>query len=466
VRAATLIALAFAGTAAAAAPDPEIDRTLAARIDGDRSGACVVAMRIVRGPAGGFVEQRADRCAGSGRTLPAAPGFRFEIGSISKAFTGVLLSEMVERGELSLDDPLQKHLPPGVTAPRFEGRDITLRDLATHMSGLPALPPGFRPASALNPYADVDEAVVIGGLSRYTLTVAPGERHAYSNWAFMVLSEVLGRRAGQPYDALLAERVLAPLGLKDTVVGGGDRLVPGHTSFGRATPAWDFPGRFGGVGAIRSTPEDMARFARAMLGDVPADAPATLRRALAASAQPQRIVNERGPTASARLMATAWFIVPRPDGSGTVLFHNGMTGGFSSSLVIDEKERSAAVVLADAFGGFDDVAFRLLSPGAPLREPARPVALDLERARAAAGRYRIRENFDIELFIDGDTLFAQATGQARFPLKQDSRGDYYTEVTELLLRVARDDTGRGAAITLFQGGGAVRATRIDPAAAR
>ncbi len=312
MRIAPLLALVLFSAAAHGAPDAGVDRVLAARIDGDRSGVCVVAVVVVRQrdgavrrAAGRSLRDRAVRCR-------PAPGYRFEIGSISKAFTGVLLSEMVERKELSLDDTVQQHLPAGVTMPRFEGLEVTLRDLVTHTSGLPALPPGMRPASPLNPYADVDEKLIVGGLAQLTLTHPPGEQHAYSNWAFMLLSDILGRRAGQPYDALLTERVLAPLGMKDTVVSDNRRLIPGHTSFGRDTAAWDFPARFGGVGAIRSTPEDMARFARAMLGDVPKDAPDTLKRALVASTQPQRVVNER------LTMATAWFVLKRPESADAV----------------------------------------------------------------------------------------------------------------------------------------------------
>ncbi len=455
MRIAPLLALVLASATAHGAPDAGVDRVLAARIDGDRSGVCVVAMRIAGQPNGGFTEQRADRCASTARSFPASPGYRFEIGSISKAFTGVLLSEMAERKEISLDDTVQQHLPAGVTMPRFEGLEVTLRDLVTHTSGLPALPPGMRPASPLNPYANVDEKLVVEGLSQLTLSHPPGEQHAYSNWAFMLLSDILGRRTGQPYDALLTERVLAPLGMKDTVVSENRRLITGHTSFGRDTAAWDFPARFGGVGAIRSTPEDMARFARAMLGDVPKDAPDTLKRALVASTQPQRVVSDR------LTMATAWFVLKRPESVAPWVFHNGMTGGFSSSLVIDPQQRRAALVLADAFGGFDDIAFHLLAPGAALRETARPVALDLERAQSAVGRYRLRENFEIALLLDGEALYGQATGQGRFPLKQDSRGDYYTEVTELLLRVVRDDAGKGTELILLQGGGMFRGKRVE-----
>jgi CubicO group peptidase (beta-lactamase class C family) len=454
MRARLLAALLGTALAAQAEPHPEVDAVVAARIDGDRSGVCVVAVRLAPGPDGGLVEQRADRCASDARRLPAAPGFRFELGSISKAFTGVLLAEMAERGEVSLDDSVQQHLPAGATMPRFEGIEVTLRDLVTHMSGLPGLPPGFRPASLLNPYANVDERLVVGALEGFVLTTPPGERHAYSNWAFMLLSDLLGRRAGKPYDALLAERVLAPLGMNDTAVADNRGLLPGHTSAGKSTPPWDIPGRYGGVGAVRSTPEDMTRLARALLGDVPAATPASLRRALQASVQAQRDVNER------LAMGTGWHLIKRPAGPPWVM-HNGMTGGFSSALVVDAGGRRAVLVLADAYGGFDDIAYRLLVPAAPLRAPARPVALDRDAAQAVAGRYRLRDGFDIELALDGEALWGQATGQGRFALKQDSRGDYYTEAAELLLRVARDASGKGTELTVLQGGTALRARRVD-----
>jgi len=204
VRIAPLLALVLFSAAAHGAPDAEVDRAVAARIDGDRSGACVVAVRIVGRPDGGFAEQRADRCASTARALPSAPGYRLEIGSISKAFTGVLLAEMAERKELSLDDTVQQHLPAGVAMPRFGGpRGDAARPRDPHVRAAGAAArhaPGLATESLCQRRREAGHRC----LAQLTLTHPPGERHAYSNWAFMLLSDIAGRRAGKPYDALLA----------------------------------------------------------------------------------------------------------------------------------------------------------------------------------------------------------------------------------------------------------------------
>ena len=99
----------------------------------------------------------------------------FEIGSITKVFTSILLADMVERGELALDDPIVKFLPESVQVPGSEGRPITLRDLATHRSGLPRMPENFAPADVDNPFADYTLEQMYQFLSGYDLPrdVAP-----------------------------------------------------------------------------------------------------------------------------------------------------------------------------------------------------------------------------------------------------------------------------------------------------
>ena len=99
----------------------------------------------------------------------------FEIGSITKVFTSILLADMVERGELALDDPIAKFLPESVQVPGSEGRPITLRDLATHRSGLPRMPENFAPADVDNPFADYTLEQMHQFLSGYDLPrdVAP-----------------------------------------------------------------------------------------------------------------------------------------------------------------------------------------------------------------------------------------------------------------------------------------------------
>lgn len=454
---ACLAALGAAMTATLACAQPaslQLDELIASRIQGDRSNACLHVARIDLAATPAVVS--ASGCAGPRTDAPAIDA-RFEIGSISKAFVGVLAAEMVARGELKLDEPLSALLPAGANAPRAGEQEIRVIDLLTHMSGLPPLPPTLGGGTPANPYARLRADVVYDPLAGVKLAAAPGTRYAYSNWAFLMLSDLLSRRAGKPYDLLLTERVLAPLGLTDTRVARNDGLVPGRMANGQRTPAWDVPAQFAGAGGLRAPLGDLVTFARAVMGELPETAPASLRSALAVSVQRQREIN------SALSIGLAWHLRTRSGGGAQdapLVFHNGMTGGFSSMLLIDVAQRRAAVVLADAAGGFDDLALHLLDPRTPLASPRRPVALDLPAARSALGRYELAPGFVLSLSVDAGVLYAQATGQDRFELKQDSRGDYYAMVADILVRMERDSTGRATGLTLFQGGGAMRAQRL------
>ena len=142
----------------------------------------------------------------------------FEMGSISKVFTGALLADMVARGEVKLDDPIAKYLPQTVKVPSRNGRQITLLDLATQSSGLPRLPSNMRPADFSNPYADYSVQQLYEFLSGYSLTRDPGQRYEYSNLGVGLLGHVLALRAGKSYEEILKERILDPLGMNDTRV--------------------------------------------------------------------------------------------------------------------------------------------------------------------------------------------------------------------------------------------------------
>lgn len=448
--------LAMSTAAAVAQPASQrLDELIASRIQDDRSKVCLHVARVDLAAAPSVVT--ASGCGGPRSDAPALDA-RFEIGSISKAFVGVLAAEMVARGELKLDEPLSALLPKGASAPHVGEQEIRLLDLLTHMSGLPPLPPTLGPdTDPANPYARLRADVLYDPLAGVKLAAAPGTRYAYSNWAFLMLSDLLARRAGQPYDALLTERVLAPLRMTQTRVANNDGLVGGRMANGQPTPAWDVPVAFAGAGGLRAPLGDLVIFARALLGELPDGVPPSLRSALASSMVKQREIN------SALSIGLAWHLrsaAGRNDAAAPLVFHNGMTGGFSSMLMLDVAQRRAAIVLADAAGGFDDLALRLLDPRAPLSSPRRAVALDVDTARGALGRYELAPGFIVTLSLDGATLYAQATGQDRFELKQDSRGDYYAMVADILVRMERDSTGRASALTLFQGGGAMRARRL------
>ena len=199
-------------------PDSEIRKILAERIDTNHLSVGMVV---------GVIEPKGRRVIAHGSLGKADPhppdsGTIFEIGSITKVFTALLLAEMAHHGEVSLFDPVAKYLPKDVRAPERSGRSITLKDLATHTSGLPRLPTNLAPKNPANPYADYTVEQLYQFLSTYELTRDIGSRFEYSNIGGGLLGHVLARRANTNYEDLVHSRIGGPLGMNST----GITLMP------------------------------------------------------------------------------------------------------------------------------------------------------------------------------------------------------------------------------------------------
>jgi D-alanyl-D-alanine-carboxypeptidase/D-alanyl-D-alanine-endopeptidase len=197
----------------------------------------------------------------------AKPDSIFEIGSITKTFTGLILSQMVKQGTVKFDDPVRDLLPPGTVA-KPAGAEITLLDLATQHSGLPRMPDNFHPANPQNPYADYTAADLYAFLAKQTVARPANAGFLYSNLGFGLLGQALSDRAGMPYPELLKSEVTDPLHLKDTNVSltpeQQARFIPGHTGDHQPAHAWDLVA-LAGAGAIRSTAGDMLTYLEANL---------------------------------------------------------------------------------------------------------------------------------------------------------------------------------------------------------
>jgi CubicO group peptidase (beta-lactamase class C family) len=215
---------------------------------------------------------------------------------------------------------------------------ITLRQLATHTSGLPRLPRNLLPVALLHPgdpYARYSTRHLYRAL-RKAGGPAPAE-YLYSNYGFGLLGHLLGRAAGRPYAELLADRVTGPLGLTETGAGvpAGHVAATGHRR-GRPVPAWHL-GALAGAGALSSTASDLARFLGANLA--PGTTP--LRSAIEATQRP----------AAGQRTGLGWHIAS--PGGRHVLWHNGATGGFSAMLALDRQAGCAVAAVATAFPGRD-----------------------------------------------------------------------------------------------------------------
>jgi CubicO group peptidase (beta-lactamase class C family) len=283
----------------------------------------------------GCLMDGAQRVAGYGRLRADTQdtpdgGTIFELGSVTKVFTGLLLADLAEQGLVGLEDPLAGHLPAGVRVPTVGGRQITLGELASHADGLPRDPKGTLGrwlGDRRNPYAALSVEELYAGLAQTRLRRRPGERVKYSNLGAGLLGQALAHAAGQPYEQLVRERICRPLGMPDTVVTLNSeqaaRLATGYTRRGRPAPPLQLPA-LAGAGALRSTAADMVRLLRANL-----DPGST-----ALAAQLERTQQSRLQVAGRTEVGLGWLIAHPPGAAGPVLWHNGGTSGFRSFAAV------------------------------------------------------------------------------------------------------------------------------------
>lgn len=278
----------------------------------------------------------------------------FEIGSITKTFTGLILAQMVQQGKVHFDDPVRALLPPG-TVEKPAGAEITLLDLATQHSGLPRMPDNFHPADPVNPYADYAAANLYAFIAKHGVAKPADAGFLYSNLGFGLLGQALAAHAGLKYPPLLKEEVTDPLGLKDTVVQLSaeqqTRFIQGHAANHQPAHAWDLDA-LAGAGAIRSTAADMLTYLEAQLHPESVKAGGGSAGATLASAirNQHELRADAGPQMK---IALAWLY----DTDTGTYWHNGGTGGFSSYTFFNPKGDYAAVVLLNTTIGGPDGSF-------------------------------------------------------------------------------------------------------------
>ncbi|PRH83752.1 serine hydrolase domain-containing protein [Arenimonas caeni] len=441
-------------TPAAAMSDAELAAKLGQRLHGDRTGACLAVAVVEDGTVA-----RAYGCADPAAEPRVGPGTAFEIGSVSKTMVAALVAREIEAGRASLDDTLASWLPEGTRVPDFEGKPILLRHVLTHTGGLPALPPGVAIADPGNPYAGMRAADLHAALGRVTLSRAPGTAFEYSNFALMLLSEALARRAGQPVEALLDAHVFSPLGMAGAYLDDrpeGVQAARGHAPNRNVVPAWTFRDDTGGVGGVRATLDDMVAYVQGQLGGAPAD----LQPLLDLTQAPAW-------TGGRPEMGMGWIIAPLNE--RRVHVHEGGTGGFTSMVVFDRQAGRGVVVLSDtaqhSLGGLGSLGLHLLDPAVPLGVPRREATAPGELLDALAGDYQLQGAMKMSVRRKQDALEIQAEGQPPFAMGYDSAGDFYPLAFDAVLRPVPRPDGSLAFVWL-QGGGAVPAQRLPERGAR
>ena len=447
-RALALGCAAAIATAAHALPD---DAAVKALLDQR------IAQKRAVGLAAVLYEKGTTRIVTAGMARTDGPSIaadtEFEIGSLTKTFTALLLAEDVVRGRAALDDPVTKYVQaPGLAR---DGRTVTLGQLATHSSGLPRLPKNLAPANPADPYADYDAAKLAAYIAGDVLQRTPGAAYEYSNLGAGLLGYALTSKDGG-YEKVLRERVLVPLRMNDTTVTLSTtqlaRFATGHDIQLLPVAPWRLDA-LAGAGALRSTPADMAKYVQAAVD--PAES------ALAAAWRLVETPIADGPAPSLR-MALAWHVATR-DGK-SVVWHNGQTGGFASMMAFDPLERVGVVVMSNTAIGVDDLALHMLDASIPLSESPRQriaVKLDRESLDRVAGRYELARDFFLTIRRDGDRAYAQATGQPEAEVFAESDNEFFYKVVDAQLTFVRGQDGRVTGLVLHQGGRDIKARRIE-----
>jgi CubicO group peptidase (beta-lactamase class C family) len=430
-------------TVASQLSDGEIIGILRARIDTFQQSVGIVV---------GIVDSSGTRIVGygpshAGGTDVVNGSTIFEIGSISKVFTSILLAHMVRQGEVSLRDPVSSYLPPEVHLPTRSGREISLLDLATHRSGLPRMPDEMvlTEEGGAIPFR-LDQMYEF--LSTTTLAYDIGERYYYSNLAFGLLGHVLASHAGTDFESLLLERVCRPLGLSDTRVTLNaeqqQRLAGTHNWNHGKTPPLEWETMMS-AGGVRSTATDLLRFLASNM-DLSTDLWFPLQMSH---------LDRRDTSSSSMQIGLGWHLAQRH--GRELIWHSGATFGNMAFLAFDKEARRGVVVLSNARGIIDDIGMHLLDSQTKLAdfkelEPLPPaVEVSFEKLERYAGEYELGPNSILNIRAEDGKLYASLNEGLRFELLAASETELFSTMSPSIFEfdVDRKDEVDGLTVRVF-----------------
>ena len=377
---------------------------------------------------------------------PITPDTQFELGSITKVFTALLLAESERLGKVSRSDPAAKYLLQPADPDQAPLAKITLLSLTTHTSGLPRLSSniGANPDANQDPYARYDRALLVEAFRTDGATAPAGRGVAYSNFGAAVLGEALGAAWGTSYAGALRTHVLEPLGMKATTVGLAGLPPPpdfplGHAN-GKTVPNWTFQA-YAPAGALRSSVREMAIFLAACLDK---DA-SPLHAAIEAAIRPQQALDDL-----VGHIGLGWFITEEG-----VIWHNGATAGSHAFVAFNPKAGAGIVILANVQLPAEPLGFGLLGA-----KPPQPK--EVETVKGAAdyvGRYPLATAFAIDVTEINGTLRGQATGQPAFAMRAIAADRFAIIGVPAEISFERGADGKVTALVLHQNGVDQRAPR-------
>ncbi len=454
-----LVGPAHAAGVGVSPSDSEIRQILVKRIDKEKQGVGIVV---------GVIDAKGRRVVSygsleKGDKRPLDGDTLFEIGSITKVFTALLLADMVQRGEVKLDDPISKYVPTSAKIPQRDGREITLVDLATHTSGLPRMPSNFTPKDPANPYIDYTEEQLYTFLSSYELPREIGVKFVYSNLGFGLLGQGLAHRNGTDYETLVETRICEPLDMRSTRITltpeMEQRFAAGHSSDLVTVSRWDIPS-LAGAGALRSSANDMLKFlAAAMSYSHTRLAPAF-----------KTMLSVKRPTGGPFIdIGLGWTIDTR--GGGEIIWKNGGTGGYRTFMGYAPRTGVGIVALSNTStnAGPDDIGLHLLDARFPLEVPEgspQEITASANVLDGYVGHYKLGEASVFTITREGDQLYAVLTGQTRAAIYPKGEREFFYKIVDAQISFQADAQGQATALVLHQNGRDQTANRISDSEAK
>jgi CubicO group peptidase (beta-lactamase class C family) len=442
-----LLALSACGRAAKVS-DAEVaaraDAYLQARVD---AGTFKGTVLLARGPRTLFVKGYGLANEESGARNGEAT--RFPTASITKTFTAALVMKLRHEGKLALEDPACRHLVPCPA----HWQPVTLRQLLTHTTGIPdyARTADFR--GKMHEPRSIEH--LIAEFRDRPLEFSPGAKYSYSNSNYVLLGVILEKVGGKAYGDLLREKVLEPLGMRDTGVEqrvDDAQLAIGYKPHGvrdvRAEPV--DPSWLYAAGAVYSTVGDLAKWTQALqTGAILSREDVTLMWS-----------SDHGK------YGFGWELLgPSPQTlDHRLVYHSGGTTGFATDLLHYPDEDVTVILLANLLPvPLADISRDLSAivfGDRPVAPPARrAVRVDPSIYDEYVGDYQLAPNVALTVTKDGDQLAVQATGQPRDIAIPESETTFYSRISPVRVTFSRDESGRVSRLILHDGGRDLHAPR-------
>ena len=386
----------------------------------------------------------------------------FDVGSISKVFTALLLADMARHGEVSINDPAAKYLDAKkVKVPERGGKQITLVDLATHTAGLPLRPTNLVSKDPNDKYRGYTADLMYECLSSFTLSTDIGTKYEYSNLGYGLLGHVLEKRMGATYAELVESRITQPLEMTDTRIdltpAMKSRMAVGYNYELMAIPSeWRF-GVLQSAGAFSSTANELLKFLAAFLGYKQVPLFPAMRSMLD--------IRRPGGMQPSTQIALAWNVYV--DGGQEVVWKNGSVGGYRSFIGFDPKARIGVVALANAQtpAGADDIGLHLLDEHIPvdlhIPKPHKEISVRPEILDRYTGRYQFSPTDIMTVTREGKHLVGQLLDGQRFEMFAEGEYDFFMKIADA--QVTFESSGeRPAKVAVWhQGGQDQRGARIE-----